>query len=242
MRRDRRKRFVTERDEAMSSRFSTGMASILIVLVFTLTVIGYLSYVYNSLTDSEEEVFTAWSQVESNYQRRADLIPNLVKTVRSFAEHEKTVIQNATDARSKNLSDMIQSAADLESTAQSAQKIAADGGKRLTDQTRLQEIDASQKQVKDKMAAFMAIAEAYPNLRAADNFLALQDQLEGTENRINVSRLTFNEKAGQFNASIRRIPGSFMASLGNFQRKAYFKAQEGAARPVAVEFNTPGNK
>lgn len=212
---------------------TSSLGLILILLLPLMGIAAYLAASYNSILGKEEEVFTAWSQVESTYQRRADLIPGLVKTVQGYAEHEKTVIQNATDARAQAAERLAAAAGAL---AQAEAPRAGAGADTLGDEGKMAGIARQQKEVGDRIRALMVMSEAYPQLRASDNFLALQDQLEGAENRINVARMAFNEKAGDFNAAIRAIPGNVMAALGGFKRKAYFKADEGAAAAPSVSF------
>lgn len=223
----------------MSDKSSSGLAVTLLILLPVVAVVGYLSYSYNGIIDDEEEVFTAWSQVESAYQRRADLVPNLVKTVQAFADQEMMAVVAVTDARAEALKGLTQTAADAAAASDAAAKAAAGGKDLLDDEQRMGDVARAQKAAADKLTAVIVMAEAYPDLRSSDNFLALQDQLEGTENRINMARTAFNAKAGDFNARIRRIPGSLLAGLGGFKRKAYFKADEGADRAVAVEFPQP---
>jgi LemA protein len=214
----------------------SSLGGVLIVLVPLIAIAAYLAMSYNGILSSEEEVFTAWAQVESNYQRRADLIPSLIKTVKAYADHERSVIIDATDARVKGLQALTESAQALSHSTEEANKTTLGSKDKLSDEAHMTEINSHQKDVKDHLTAFVMMAEAYPNLKAGDNFMALQDQIEGTENRINVSRLAFNEKAGEFNAAIRRIPGNLMAGLGGFKRKAYFQADAGASKAVIPDF------
>lgn len=223
----------------MSDRPSSGLAVSLLILLPVVAIVAYLAFSYNGIVDDEEEVFTAWSQVESAYQRRADLVPNLVKTVQAFADQEMMAIVAVTDARAEALKALAQSAADAAAASDAATKTTADSKDRLADEQHMGEVARAQKAAADKLTAVIVMTEAYPDLRSSDNFLALQDQLEGTENRINMARIAFNEKAGDFNARIRRIPGSLLAGLGGFKRKAYFKADEGAEKAVPVEFPSP---
>lgn len=173
---------------------------------------------YNTLQQMEEQVFRAWSDVESNLQRRADLIPNLVSTVKGFASHEKETLQAVVEARAKatrvNLS-----TEDLGS-AEAMQKMAdAQGG------------------ISSALARLMVVVERYPDLKANQNFLDLQNQLEGTENRINVARQRYNQTVEAFNAKIRSLPYSLTNRLMlHLKRKEYFKAETGAAEAPKVNF------
>ncbi|MCG6908603.1 MAG: LemA family protein [Deltaproteobacteria bacterium] len=173
---------------------------------------------YNSLQQMEEGVFRAWSDVESNLQRRADLIPNLVQTVKGYAAHEKETLQAVVEARSKATSITL-STGDL-ANAQAMQQMA----------------DA-QGALSGALSRLMVVVERYPDLKANQAFLDLQNQLEGTENRINVARQRYNRAVETFNAAIRKFPYSLTNSLLlKLERKAYFKAEAGAEQAPKVEF------
>lgn len=219
----------------MSTQKSS-LGIILILLVPVITIAAYLIHSYNGILTAEEEVLTAWSQVESNYQRRADLVPNLVKTVQAYAGHEKSLITDVTDARAKALQSLTGAAQELTDATATAGSLTSGSKEKLSDETHMAAVAGAQKDVNSRITALMAMTEAYPNLKASDNFLALQDQLEGTENRINIARMTFNERAGEFNASIRRIPGTLVASWGGFKRKAYFQSDAEASKAPALQF------
>lgn len=219
----------------MSAQKSS-LGIVLLLLVPVIAIAAYITVSYNSILTTEEQVFTAWSQVESTYQRRADLIPNLVKTVQTYADHEKSLITDVTDARAEALQSLAGTAQGLSETAEKAGQVTAGSKEKLSDDAHMGQIASVQKDVQEKVTALMVMAEAYPTLRASDNFMALQDQIEGTENRINVARMAFNEKAGEFNASIRRIPGNLVASWGGFKRKAYFQADAGSNKALSVQF------
>ena len=171
---------------------------------------------YNSMVTLEEGVDAAWSQVENVYQRRADLIPNLVATVKGVAEFEKETFTAVTEARSKV------SSINLEGITNDPQA--------------LQNFQAAQGQLSSALSRLMVVVEKYPDLKANQNFLDLQTQLEGTENRITVERNRFNKAAQGYNTIIRRFPGSVYAGLFGFERKAYFEAEAGAENAPAVEF------
>ena len=173
---------------------------------------------YNSLQTQEETVFKAWADIESTLQRRVDLIPNLVETVKGYAKHEQETLQAVIDARSKAGSVQI-SAKDLGNPAAMQQMQAAQGG--LT----------------SALSKLMLVVERYPDLKANQNFLDLQHQLEGTENRINVARQRYNAAVSDFNGAIRRLPASLTNKfLLHLERKEYFKADEGAKVVPKVSF------
>ena len=171
---------------------------------------------YNGLVTMDEKVSTEWSNVETQYQRRADLIPNLVSTVKGYASHEKETLEGVIAARS-----------------QATQiKVAADD---LTPE-KLAEYQKAQGAVTSALGKLLAISESYPDLKANQNFLELQAQLEGTENRINVARTNFNNTAKEFNTAIRRFPKNILASICGFEKRPYFEAEEGAEKAPKVEF------
>lgn len=188
-----------------------------------LVLVGFLSVVmsgcgYNSLQVKEEGVFKAWADVESTLQRRADLIPNLVETVKGYAKHEQDTLQAVVDARSK---------------AGSMQISAKD----LSDPAAMQQMQAAQGQLSSALSKLLVVVERYPDLKANQNFLDLQNQLEGTENRINVARQRYNTAASDFNSSIRKMPASLTNKfLLHLERKEYFKAEEGAKVAPKVSF------
>jgi LemA protein len=173
---------------------------------------------YNALQQMEEQVFRSWSDVESNLQRRADLIPNLVATVKGYATHEKETLQAVVEARAKATSVQL-STKDL-GNAQAMQKLMdAQGG------------------LSSALSRLMVVVERYPDLKANQNFLDLQNQLEGTENRINVARQRYNKAVEAFNGKIRSLPYSLTNSLIlHLDRKEYFKAETGAAQAPKINF------
>jgi len=171
---------------------------------------------YNSLVRAEEGVSKAWADVESTYQRRADLIPNLVETVKGYASHEQEVLQGVVEAR-----------------AQVGQvTLSAEG---LTPEA-IQRFQEAQQGLSGALSRLFAVAEAYPDLKANQNFLDLQTQLEGTENRINVARSRFNEAARAYNTAIRSFPNNLFAATFGFQAKPYFQADQGAEKAPRVQF------
>ncbi len=171
---------------------------------------------YNNLVVAEESVTTEWANVESQYQRRADLIPNLVATVKGYAAHEQETLDAVVSARAK------------------ATQVTIDS-ENLTPE-KLQEFQAAQGAVGSALGRLLAVAESYPDLKANQNFLDLQEQLEGTENRIQVARQKFNSTAQAYNTSIRRFPTNIVAGLFGFDKKAYFEAEAGAEKAPKVEF------
>lgn len=187
---------------------------ILIVVVALLTVWAITGY--NGLVSMDEKVANEWANVETQYQRRADLIPNLVNTVKGYAQHEKETLEGVISARS-----------------QATQiKVNADD---LTPE-KLAEYQKAQGVITSALGKLLAITERYPDLKANQQFSELQAQLEGTENRINVARTNFNNVAKEFNTSIRRFPKNILANLLGFEKRAYFEASEGAAQAPKVEF------
>lgn len=183
-------------------------------------VLGLLCFVWihNGLVRSEEAVYNAWADVESTYKRRADLVPNLVNVVETYMRHEKSTLAEVTGQRN-DIGEALKSLVEQQKAAAEALLAA-----KPEDEQGLVALDASQSALMKSMHGVMVTAEAYPDLRSADHFLALQAELEGTENRINVARMRFNEAVQQFNRDIRVLPASLVASLGHFQRKAYFTA------------------
>ena len=171
---------------------------------------------YNAIITAEEDVNTAWSQVENQYQRRADLIPNLVNTVKGYAAHEKETLEAVMSARSK----ATQMTIDPEN---------------LTPE-KLQEYQKAQGEIGAALGRLLAITEAYPDLKANQNFMELQAQLEGTENRISVERRNFNEVAREYNTSIRTFPKTIIAGMCGFDKRPYFEAEEGANKAPEVKF------
>ncbi len=171
---------------------------------------------YNSLVSADETVSTAWSNVENQYQRRADLIPNLVNTVKGYAAHEKETLEAVVSARTR------------------ATQVTVDADN-LTPE-KLAEYQKAQGEVGAALGRLLAITEEYPDLKANQNFLELQAQLEGTENRISVERRNFNEAAKEYNTSIRKFPKNILAGMFGFEKRPYFESQEGADKAPVVEF------
>ena len=188
---------------------------IIIIAVVALIAV-FCTTSYNSMVSQDEAVGTAWSNVENQYQRRADLIPNLGNTVKGYASHEKETLEAVIAARAKatqtsiNLSDV------------SSEKMAA--------------FQEAQGELSSALSRLMVSIEKYPDLKANQNFQALQAQLEGTENRISVERRKFNDIARDYNTSIRRFPKNIVAGLFGFEKRPYFEAQEGAEKAPEVKF------
>ena len=171
---------------------------------------------YNGFVNREEGLKSAWSNVETQYQRRADLIPNLVNTVKDYAAHETQTLNEVTEARARATSI----------------NLSADD---LTPE-RLAQFQRAQAEVRSALGRLIAVSESYPDLKANQNFLELQAQLEGTENRIAVARKDFNAAAQQYNVSVRRFPANLVARMFGFGQKPYFESAEGAAAAPQVTF------
>ena len=171
---------------------------------------------YNAIVSAEENVETAWSQVENQYQRRSDLIPNLVETVKGYAAHESETLEGVMAARAR------------------ATQVVIDPANATAEQ--IASYQAAQGELTQALGRLMAVAEAYPDLKANENFMNLQSQLEGTENRITVARNNFNEVARAYNTMIRRFPTNIIASVFGFEKKPYFEAQDGAEVAPQVKF------
>lgn len=188
-----------------------------VVIVSLIALIGWGVGVYNGLVEQDEQVNTAWSQVENQYQRRADLVPNLVATVKGYAAHEQETLQSVVEARSKATSTTIDA--------------------NNMDEAALAQFQRNQDALSSALSRLMVVVEKYPELKANENFMALQSQLEGTENRITVARRDFNEVAKLYNTSVRRFPKNLIASLAGFEKRAYFEAQPGSKVAPTVDFS-----
>ena len=216
----------------MNRNFS-GLLAVALLLVVPLLMWMWL---HNSLVAKEETVFEAWAQTESNLKRRADLIPALVETVSRYVRHESETLTSVTSQRSE--ASLAAALDELIAAQQESAEIAAGGGDAIVDNaTDLAALFAAQQRIGQRMSSFLAVAESYPELRSADQFLELQAQLEGTENRINVARMRFNESVAAYNAAIRKLPASLVASAGNFTRKAYFQADQEANEKPELAFD-----
>ncbi len=192
-------------------------AKFLIFIGIIALIVVWAISIYNKMVILDEETQQAWAQVENVYQRRADLIPNLVKTVQGAAEYEKGTLKAVIDARSKA------SSIQVDPTKLTEENIAA--------------FQQAQDQLSSALSRLMVVVERYPELKANQNFLELQSQLEGTENRIAVERKKFNEVVQKYNTAIRRFPNNIFAGMFGFDKKGYFQAKEGADVAPDVDFN-----
>lgn len=201
----------------MSRTLVIGLVILAIVVVGALILVAWGVGVYNGLVSSDEAVKSAWSQVENQYQRRFDLIPNLVETVRGFAKQEREVLENVTAARAR--------VGQLTVTPEV-----------LTNPEAFARFREAQDGLSSALSRLMAVVENYPQLKSNENFLTLQSQLEGTENRIAVARNRFNEQVREYNTRIRRFPGSLIAGMTGFSEAQYFEATSGAEQAPQVKF------
>lgn len=215
-------------NKSVSMLTSTAMLLLPLVLV-----IGGFAWFYNRIVDREERVYQAWSQVESNLQRRTDLVPNLVETVSRYLQHERETLSALTSERATALNPLANA---MNRVIEAQRSAGTENGVSLDSEAALARLAKTQQALSGSLRNLVAVAENYPNLRSADQFLSLQSQLEGTENRINVARMAFNESVGEYNSAIRRLPGTLVASVGDFKRKAYFEAEAGAEEAVNLGF------
>lgn len=193
-----------------------GMIGLLVVLGIVALLFFWGMGQYNGLVKSEENVTKSWANVENQYQRRADLIPNLVSTVKGYASHEEGTLTAVIEARAKATQTVIDPT-------------------NLTEEN-MAKYQAAQSQVSSALSRLLVTVEQYPDLKANQNFLELQAQLEGTENRISVERQRFNADAQGFNTSVRTFPRNIIASMFGFEKKAYFQAEEGSEKAPEVKF------
>lgn len=201
----------------MSRSLSIGLAVLGIIVIGALILVAWGVGIYNSIVSSDEAVKSSWSQVENQYQRRYDLIPNLVETVKGFAKQEREVLENVTAARSR--------VGQLTVTPEV-----------LNNPEAFARFQQAQDGLSSALSRLMAVVENYPQLKSNENFLTLQSQLEGTENRIAVARNRFNEQVREFNTMIRRFPGSLIAGMTGFSEAQYFEATSGAEEAPQVRF------
>jgi LemA protein len=197
------------------------MRSLIVVLIVLAVVVGGILVwavgINNTLVSQDQAVGSQWAQVQNVYQRRADLIPNLVETVKGFATQERTVLEEVTRARA--------SASQIQITPEM-----------LSDPQALKRFQDAQAQLGGALSRLLVTVERYPELKSNQNFLALQSQLEGTENRIAVERMRFNEAVREYNTRIRTFPGSLIAGLRGFREKAFFEAAPGSQVVPKVQF------
>lgn len=190
-------------------RIRIGFLAVIVAVLFS-------SCGYNKMVTMDEQVTSQWAQVENVYQRRADLIPNLVNTVKGYAAHEKETLEGVIEARSK------------------ATSVNIDPSK-LTPQS-IQQFNQAQEGLSSALSRLMVVVERYPDLKANQSFLDLQAQLESTENRITIERMKFNESTQTYNAYIRKFPQVIYAGWFGFEKKTYFEAQQGAEKAPEVQF------
>lgn len=203
----------------MNKKIAVGCGVVIaVVVLFVIIFVLYGIRSYNNMVQLDEGVKEKWSQVENVYQRRLDLIPNLVETVKGYAAHEKETFQAVTEARAK-AGGMINIGPDV-----------------LKNPEMFQQYQQAQNSLSSALSRLMVVVEKYPELKANQNFLSLQDQLEGTENRITVERQRFNEAALAFNTYTKQFPRVILARMFGFNEKPYFKAQEGAETAPKVKF------
>jgi len=202
------------------NKFALGCVVVLVLLLFV-AVFAALAVggSYNRLVRLQQAVDQSWAQVQNVYQRRADLIPNLVNTVSGAANFEKSTLVEVTNARA------------------SVGRVRLDPNKAPTDAAQLQEFQAAQGQLSNALSRLLVVVERYPELKANQNFLSLQAQLEGTENRISVERGNFNSAVQNYNVAVRSFPTNLVAGMLGFAPRPFFTAQTGAERPPPVQFN-----
>lgn len=199
-------------------KLSKGFWALIIIVVCLLVVFSFYKNTYNSMVSLDEDVSASWAEVQNQYQRRFDLIPNLVATVKGYAKHESEVFTQVSEARSKaggqiNISDEV-----------------------LKDPQAFARYQEIQDNLGASLQRLLMVTEQYPALKADQNFLALQDQLEGTENRITVARNRFNDAAKRYNKKIRQFPANIIANMSGFEKRPYFAAGSEAQNAPKVEF------
>lgn len=204
-------------DQTTAPKSRRGLTLTIIVVAVVLLLVFWGVGQYNSLVVLDEQVNTSWSQVENQYQRRADLIPNLVETVKGYASHERETLEGVINARAKASQPIVQ---------------AGDG---MT-QEQLNQFQQAQGDLTSALNRLMVVVERYPELKADENFRQLQAQLEGTENRITTARMDFNNEAQQYNTKVRRFPTNIFAGLFGFHQRPYFQAEAGAEQAPQVKF------
>ena len=190
--------------------------TLIVIVAVVLVLFFWIKGMYNSMVRTDETVSQAWAQVENVYQRRADLVPNLVATVKGYAEHESSTLEAVVEARAKATQ------ATVDPSTLSEEELAR--------------FMSAQNELGTAIGRLLVSVERYPDLKANQNFLELQAQLEGTENRITVERQKFNEAARNYNVTIRRFPNNIFACMFGFEKKGYFEASEGAEQAPVVSF------
>jgi LemA protein len=202
----------------MSKGLMAGLGCLAIIVIAVLILGSSAWGTYNGLVTEQQNVESKWSQVENVYQRRADLIPNLVATVKGYAAHESETLEAVTASRSQ--------VGSLKMTPEM-----------LNDPNAMKKFEQAQAGLTSALSRLMVVVEKYPDLKANENFLGLQNQLEGSENRITVERMRFNEAAQTYNTKVLQFPGSIFARLFGFQKKAYFQAAAGSDKAPVVNFS-----
>src|SRR5213082_1531985 len=204
------------------NKFAIGCGGLLVIILVIVFVIGLFFWgTYNRLVGLQQGVDAQWAQVQNVYQRRADLIPNLVNTVAGAANFEKSTLTEVTNARA----------------SVGRVQMTLDPNKAPTDAAKLQEFQQAQGQLSNALSRLLVVSERYPELRATQNFQNLQAQLEGTENRISVERGNFNTAVQDYNTAVRTFPTNLFAGMFGFQPRPFFEAQAGAEKPPTVNFN-----
>src|SRR5437879_542992 len=202
------------------NKFALGCGVVLAILLFIVVIAALaLGGSYNRLVRLQQTVDQSWAQVENVYQRRADLIPNLVNTVQGAANFEKSTLTDITNARA------------------SVGRVQLDPNKAPADAAQLQQFQAAQSELSNALSRLLVVVERYPELKANQNFLTLQAQLEGTENRISVERNKFNTVVQDYNVAVRRFPTNTIAGMFGFSPRPFFAAQQGAEKAPNVQFN-----
>src|SRR5437868_1605406 len=202
------------------NKFAIGCGGLVVLLLFVAFVIGLFFWgSYNRLVTLDQEVNKRWGDVQTVYQRRADLIPNLVSTVQGAANFEKSTVVEVTNARA------------------SVGRVQLDPSKAPTDAAQLQQFQVAQSELSSALSRLLVVVERYPDLKSNQNFLGLQAQLEGTENRISVERNKFNTTVQDYNTAVRRFPTNTIAGMFGFSTRPFFAAQPGAEKAPNVQFN-----
>ncbi len=203
------------------NKFAIGCGAVVVILLFIVIILAVaLGGSYNRLVRLQQSVDQSWAQVQNVYQRRADLIPNLVNTVSGAANFEKSTLVEVTNARA------------------SVGRVQLDPNKAPTDAAQLEQFQAAQGQLSNALSRLLVVSERYPELRATRNFQELQAQLEGTENRIAVERNNFNGAVQNFNTAVRRFPTNMIAGMFGFSPRPFFASQQGAEKAPTVNFNS----
>src|SRR5947209_16542190 len=204
----------------LMNKFAIGCGGVLVIVLFFAFVVGLFFWgSYNRLVTLDQTVNKKWGDVQSVYQRRADLIPNLVNTVQGAANFEKSTVVEVTNARA------------------SVGQVKIDPNKAPTDPAQLEQFQAAQGALSNALSRLLVVVERYPELKSNQNFLGLQAQLEGTENRISVERNNFNATVQDFNTAVRRFPTNMIAGMFGFQSRPFFASQQGAEKAPTVNFN-----